>query len=66
MNHQQNQAVNQLVNLEAMSEENIKKLRNDCDKEIDKRFKSEQRKAKVKMIREAKKYGLIIKIQAKK
>ncbi len=62
MNYQQNQT----VNLEAMSKEQLVKLRNDCDKELDKRFKSEQRKAKAKMIREAKKYGLIVKVETKK
>lgn len=62
MNDQQNQP----VNLEAMNDDLLVKLRDNCDKEIDKRLREEVKKFKAETKRKAEKYGLIIKVQAKK
>ena len=66
MNIQQEQLINQPVNLEAMSDHLIVKLRDDCDREIDKRHREEVKKFKAETKRKAEKYGLVIKVQAKK
>ena len=66
MNFQQNQNANPAINFKGMTSEDITKLRNDCDKELKKRFKSEQRKAKADMQKQAEKYGLSVTIETKK
>lgn len=54
------------VNLSTMSNEAITQLRNDCEKELEKRHKEEVRKFKAEMKRKADKYGLVVKVETKK
>jgi len=66
MIHQQNQNANPEINLKTMTSEDISKLRNDCDKELKRRFKVEQRKAKADIQKKADKYKLEVTVEAKK
>lgn len=66
MNYQLNPNASPEITFKTMTSEEIAKLRNDCDKELKKRFKAEQRKVKADMQKQAEKYGLAVTIETKK
>lgn len=66
MNFSQNQNDNPAINFKIMTSEDITKLRNDCDKELKRRFKVEQRKAKADIQKKADKYKLEVTVETKK
>lgn len=65
MNEQHLYPQSQLLNLENMNTDQIKELRQKCDKEIEKRFKEEVRKFKAETKRKAEKYGLPVSFDSK-
>lgn len=66
MNYPKNPNASPEIDFKPMTSEDITKLRNECDKELKKRFKAEQRKAKADMQKQAEKYGLAVTIETKK
>ncbi len=56
----------QAINLEKMTTDKIKILRQQCNKELDKRHKEEVRKFKAEFKRKAEKYGLAVTVETKK
>ncbi len=65
MNTLQNPNDSTAINFKSMSSQDITKLRNDCDKELKKRYKAEQRKAKADIQKQAEKYGLAVTVETK-
>lgn len=54
------------LNLSTMNKDDITKLRDACDRELEKRHKEEVRKFKAEMKRKAEKFGLVVKVETKK
>lgn len=66
MNEPIYQQQTQNIDLSKLEDEEIKKIRQDCDKELEKRHKEEVRKFKTEMKRKAEKFGLVVKVENKK
>lgn len=56
----------QSINLTIMTDDDVKKLQQECEKELDKRHKEEVRKFKADMKKKAEKFGLVVKVETKK